>query len=88
MENLKIMNSINNLFNRTPKENETVYGMLYFGCLDIFFDNGLDKNMSNKEIDNFFDNDIRKALSAPTAKYWYEYKPLVKQAFNKLLMGA
>lgn len=88
MKTTKIMDRIDGLFEKTPKENETVYGMLYFGCLDIFFDNELDTDMSNKEIDNFFDNDIRNALSAPTAQYWYEYKPLVKQAFNKILMGA
>lgn len=80
-----IMEQIDNLFEKKPIANETVWKMLYFGCLDIFFENELHKNMSNEEIDNFFDKDINKALGVPSAEYWSEYKPFVKKAFEKVL---
>lgn len=87
MKTAKIMKQIDNLFEKRPTASQDVWNMLYFGCLDIFFDNNLHKNMSNEEIDNFFDKDINKALSAPSAQYWSEYKPFVKQAFEKVLQG-
>lgn len=88
MKTEKIMEQIDNLFERKPKESQCVWNMLYFGCIDIFFDNELHNNMSNEEIDNFFDKDIKQALSVPSAEYWSEYKPFVRNAFEKILRSA
>lgn len=84
----KIMEQIDNLFEKKPRADETVWNVLYFGCLDIFFENELHKNMSDKDIDNFFDRDINMALSVPSAEYWSEYKPFIKIAFEKVLRSA
>lgn len=81
----KIMKQIDDLFLFTPTESDSVYHHLYFGCLDIFFENSLDNGKTNEEIDDFFDKDIQRALNPTGVETWYEYKPVVKQAFNKLL---